>query len=100
MIEGIHMTPQEHAYRRQYEAIVSAFNTAFPGVSVPAPSWITIWLTRYSYYALLEAIATLENHPPQVKARFTQESVGRAISALLRDAALRRAIPSDSGARS
>jgi hypothetical protein len=88
------MTPQEAKFRQFHIDIVAAFVSAFPGIAPPATSWIQLWLTRYNFLGILAAIQTLQNHPPQLKVRFTQESTGRAISALLRAEALKRAITS------
>jgi len=88
------MTPQEAKFRQQYAAIICEFENEFPGIQPPDPSWITIWLRQYNFRAICDAIQTLQNHPPHVKARFSQESVGRAISALLRADAVKRAIAS------
>jgi hypothetical protein len=86
------MTPQELKFKQHYIDIVVAFKSAFPSIEPPAPTWIQHWLSRYNYIAILESIQALRSHPAHVKARFTQESVGRAISALLRADALKRAI--------
>jgi hypothetical protein len=86
------MTPQEMKFRQYHTDIVAAFVAAFPGVDPPAASWIQIWLTRYSVMGVLAAIRHLQNYPPQVKARYSQESVGRAISSLLRASAIKRSV--------
>src|ERR1700676_2318132 len=86
------MTPQEMKFRQYHTDIVSALRPAFPGVDPPDASWIQIWLTRYSFMGILAAIRNLQNYPPQVKARYSQESVGRAISSLLRASAIKRSV--------
>ena len=83
---------QEEFLRRNYTALLSEFEAAFPHVQPPAPSWWGLWLQKYDPSAIHEAIQRLQKHQPEVKARFTQESTGKAISALLRENALRRAI--------
>ena len=88
------MTPQEVKFRQQYAAIILEFETALPGIQPPDPSWIGIWLREYNFRAICNAIHKLQNYPPDVKVRYSQESVGRAISALLRVDAVRRAIAS------
>jgi hypothetical protein len=85
------MTQAEYL-RQHYTALLSEFQIAFPHVQPPAPSWWGLWLQKYDPSAIHDAIQTLQNHRPEVKARFTQDSTGKAISALLREDALRRAI--------
>lgn len=84
--------PQEAKFQQQVVDIVTAFRSAFSGIEPPSPAWLQHWLNRYSFVAILKAIQALQNHPAHVRARFSQESVGRAISALLRDDAIKRAI--------
>ena len=88
------MTPQELKFRQHHTDIIAAFKAAFPGVNPPDASWVQIWLTRYSFIGVLAAIQTLQNYPPHVRNRYSQESVGRAISSILRNAAINRAIAS------
>jgi hypothetical protein len=75
---------------KEYSDIVSEFEKSFPGIQPPAPTWIVKWLIQYGFQAVIDAIQILQNHP--LKARFTTDSTGRAISALLRQYALQRAI--------
>ena len=86
------MNSQEANFQQQVIDIVTAFRTAFPNLDIPAPEWLEHWLNKYSCDAILSAIHTLQNHHPNVKARFTQDSIGRAMSTLLRADAVRRAI--------
>lgn len=86
------MTPQEEKFKQYHTDLVSAFQHAFPGIDPPTTSWIQMWLTRYSFMGVLSAIQTLQQHSPEVKAHFTQDSVGRAVSTLLRKNAMQRAI--------
>ena len=86
------MTPQEAKFRQQYAALILEFETAFPGVPPPDPGWIGRWLKEYNYRAICDAIRTLQSYTPDVRARYTQESVGRAVSSLLRAEALKRAL--------
>jgi hypothetical protein len=86
------MTPQESKFRQQYSDLIREFVSSFPGIKPPDSSWFSIWLTKYRAKDVSDAICALTKHSPSVKARFTTESIGRAISALLRDKALRNAI--------
>lgn len=74
---------------QQYSDIIKELQTAFPGIRIPEPSWIVRWLSQYGFRPLHDAIQTLSSHP--AKPRFTTESIGKALSTLLRDEALRRA---------
>jgi hypothetical protein len=65
------------------------YQAAFPGIQPPAPTWFVKWLIEYDSKALSDTIQTLQRHPK--KPLFTTESTGRAISALLRDGAIRAA---------
>lgn len=84
------MTPREAQFQQQYSTLIRGFEISFPGIKPPDPSWFNIWLRDYNFQAVCDAMQTLAEHP--LKARFTTESTGKAISALLREAALRRAI--------
>lgn len=86
------MPSQEQSLRQQYATILAAFEAAFPSVTPPEPHWFRLWMSKYDCLDILHAIATLAQHP--LKSRFSQESTGRAISSLLRNEALRRAVPS------
>jgi hypothetical protein len=72
-----------------YANAVAEFQTAFPSIQPPASAWFVQWLTAYGSFALSDAIQKLQRH--SMTARFTTESTGKAISALLRAAALRAA---------
>ena len=86
------MPSQEDNFQQQVINIVNAFRTAFPDINIPAPEWLEHWLNKYSSEAILAAIQTLQNHHPAVKARYSEQSIGRAMSTLLRADAVRRAI--------
>jgi hypothetical protein len=83
------MTPQEQKYRRAFDDIITKITAL--GVPAPAPSWITYWLTKYNYRSILAAIEVMQGHPESIRARYTTESVGKGISALLKLDAARRA---------
>ncbi len=68
---------------------ISEFQTAFPTLRVPDSTWLAKWLSQYGSQALSDAIQKLKRNPR--KDIFTTESVGRAISALLRDGAIQAA---------
>jgi hypothetical protein len=87
-----HMTPRELQFQQQYSNLVREFEACFPGIKPPDPSWFAIWLRDYRFQATWDAIQTLSKH--QLKSRFTTESTGRALSALLRQSAVCRAIAS------
>jgi hypothetical protein len=78
--------------KQDYTALVVEFQTAFPGIKPPAPEWFALWLGKHSFREISDAIHTLQAHP--LKSRFTTESTGRAMSALLRESAVRRAFSS------
>jgi len=86
------MTAQETEFQDQCLSIIAACKNEFPSLEPPPPVWLHQWLSRNSCQAILDAVRTLASHPAHVRARYSEESVGRAISALLRDRALRRAI--------
>lgn len=86
------MTQQELKLQQGVINVLTAYHTAFPNIDPPAAAWLQHWLTRYSDTAVLDAIQTLQKHIPQVKARFTTDSVGKAISSLLRADAMKRVI--------
>jgi hypothetical protein len=88
------MDPQHGNFEQHVIDILTAFRTEFPNIEPPAADWLQHWLNRYSSVTILAAIRTLGRHVPQVKARFTQESVGRAISASLRATAIKLAVAS------
>jgi hypothetical protein len=84
------MPSHEDTLRQQYTTLLSAFSAAFPNVTPPAPTWWLLWLGKYDVGDIHIAIETLGRH--ELKGRFTQDSTGRAISSLLRQAALRKAV--------
>ncbi len=95
------MLSQEKMFRRQHADITVALENAFPGVQPPESRWILLWLQKYPFPDILAAIQTLRDHP--LRAKFTTESVGRAISALLRETAMQRVaskLPATSSAAS
>ena len=84
------MLSQELQFRQEYSALIAAFNAAFPNVTPPQAEWFIHWLGKYPAWAIKDAITALAEHP--LKSRFTTESTGRAISSILRQEALKRAI--------
>jgi hypothetical protein len=77
--------------REQYATLLATYNSSFPGIQPPEASWWRAWLDQYGFTLTRDAILMLATH--DMKAHFTQASTGRGISALLREAALRQAIP-------
>jgi hypothetical protein len=86
------MASQESIIREQCASLLSDFTTAFPDIQPPDYTWWLDWMKRYDCGSIHEAIITLSQH--HLKAQFTTASTGRAISALLREIAMRRAIVS------
>jgi hypothetical protein len=76
--------------RRQYLSLLEQFSTAFPSINPPEQQWWLLWIQRFPFTDIRDAIATLSNH--HLKDRFTTESTGKAITALLRESAVRRAM--------
>ena len=84
------MPSEESILREQYTTLLSDFVGAFPRIKPPDPTWWFDWMKRYDCGSIHEAIETLGQHP--AKLRFSTESTCRAISALLRQIAMRRAL--------
>jgi hypothetical protein len=84
------MADQSTRYRQQYLDLLTAFSAGFSDIEPPAPDWWALWLTKYGFHAILSEIQDLQTH--SLKAKFTTDSIGRALSARLREGALRRAI--------
>jgi len=93
--KGNVMPSQEAILREQYTALLSSFTEAFPYIQPPEPKWWVGWMNRHSCAAIHTAIQTLSDH--HLKERFTTDSTGRAISALLREAAMQRVVNSVRG---
>jgi hypothetical protein len=79
----------EFKFKQDYTDLLAEFQAAFPGINPPDASWFALWLGKHNFREISDAIQTLQSHP--LKSRFTTESTGRAISALLRESAVRRA---------
>ena len=94
------MASAETRLRQQYAAVSDALKATFPHVPPQDPSWIFAWLEQYPLSDIEAAIQTLSQHQPEVQARFTKESVGKAITALLKQQVIRRITESVSGSRS
>lgn len=100
------MPTQASTLRKQYAIAFAKYIAAFPDIQPPDPSWWQFWFKDNDYRDILEAIQTLQKYPPHIRARYSTESTGKAISAILKEIALRRAIPlstppsSDPGAQS
>ena len=75
---------------RNHQSLLAEFSAAFPTITPPDNHWWSIWLERYPFVDIHKAIITLSQH--HLKCRFTTDSCGRAISAMLRQAAVRRAM--------
>ena len=76
--------------RKNHQSLLAEFSALFPTITPPDNHWFALWLQRYPFVDIREAIITLSKH--HLKDRFTTESCGRAISALLRQSAVRRAM--------
>jgi hypothetical protein len=76
--------------KQNYLSLLVDFTAAFPGIDPPANHWWLLWLQRYPFADIRGAIQTLSRH--HLKPRFTTESTGKALSALLRESAVRRAM--------
>ncbi|HWO37790.1 MAG TPA: hypothetical protein VNO32_54145 [Candidatus Acidoferrum sp.] len=100
------MPTQASILRKQYATALAAWSAAFPDIQPPAASWWQVWFKENEHCNILEAIRVLQRHSAPVRARYTADSLSRAVTALLREIALRRAIPlsappsGDSGAQS
>jgi hypothetical protein len=86
------MPSQEWQFKQDYSAVITAFNEAFPNTTPPEYQWIFHWLGKYPVWAVRDAIQTLSQHP--LRDKFTTTSIGKAISALLRVNAMKRAVSS------
>lgn len=94
------MLSQEFQFKQQYSNLIAEFSAAFPGITPPDAPWFFHWLEKYPAWAIKDAVQTLAKHP--LKAKFTTASTGKAVSALLRTEALKRAVASvavDGGAK-
>jgi hypothetical protein len=81
---------QEQIIHAQYLDLLKSFKSAFPNISSPAPEWWSLWMAKHSFRSILGEIRDLSRHP--LKDKFCTASVGRALSARLRDKAFERAI--------
>lgn len=84
------MLTHEEVLRRQFADLTALFKQSFRHVQPPETHWWSIWLQKYRATDIADAITELSTHP--LKARFTQESCGRAISALLKQKSVSRVI--------
>jgi hypothetical protein len=87
------MPTQFSTMRKQYTEAFAIFTEAFPNIQPPSAILWQSWFKENEYSHILEAIHTLRSHSAPVRARYTTDSVVRAINALLREIALQRAIP-------
>jgi hypothetical protein len=85
------MESQEQTFQQKYANLLAKYQLAFPSIEPPAPHWWSHWLGKYSFRDIADVIESLSHR--NLKSQITTESTGRAISSLLRDRALRRAIP-------
>jgi hypothetical protein len=83
------MASQEQTFQSKYTNLLSKYQLAFPGVEPIAPEWWQLWLSKYSFHDIFEAIETLSHR--SLNAQVTAQSTGKALSSLLRERALRRA---------
>ena len=86
------MAQEQNRFQQQYADLLLEFAAEFPGIAPPDSSWFVTWLTRYTYGAIRDSIRSLGNNNPNIKSRFTTESCGKALSAMLRDQAIRNAV--------
>lgn len=82
----------EETLREQYITLLAAFSIALPQTPAPDSSWWALWMSKYEFADIRDAITILARHPS--KSQFSKVSAGRALSALLREAAIKRAIAS------
>jgi hypothetical protein len=86
------MAQEQSRFKQQYADLLLEFVTVFPDIAPPDSSWFVSWLTKYTYGAIRDSIRSLGSNNPNIKNRFTTESCGRALSAMLRDQAIRDAV--------
>jgi|HubBroStandDraft_6_1064221.scaffolds.fasta_scaffold151715_3 hypothetical protein len=86
------MISQEQQFANQFADLIAAFQAAFPNIPPPDTKWFYLWREKYPVWAIKDAIQKLAAHP--LKARFTTDSCGKALSAMLRAEALKRALAS------
>jgi hypothetical protein len=88
----------EETIRQQFAALLAAFREAFPHIAPPEVCWWSLWVSKYDVADIHAAIQKLSQHP--MVDRFTTDSTGRAISAMLKQTALARAFaPSSESSR-
>lgn len=80
------MMSHTETIQQQYVKLRAEFKAAFPDIEPPEPRWWVVWLSHNNHTDVHLAIEKLGKHP--LKAKFTTVSTGKAISALLRDAAV------------
>ena len=86
------MPNHEDTLQDQFANLLAIFKTNFSHIDPPAPTWWLLWMEKYDFADIPTAIEQLGRH--SLKARFTTESTGKALSVLLRDKALRHALTS------
>lgn len=84
------MKNHEAQLRSQFMQLRQAFDSTFPGLRPPELVHWRTWITEYDIPDIMEAIQQLGSHP--LKNRFTPESCGKAISAILREKVRARAL--------
>ena len=76
--------------KQQYLELRAEFTAIFPNIPPPEARWWVVWLSRNNTTDIHLAIKKLGEHP--LKAKFTTVSTGKAISAILRETAVARAL--------
>lgn len=79
--------------RKQFTTARAAWIAAFPNIQPADATWWQVWFKHNDASDILEAIRILQSHSAPVRAKYTTNSISRAITAMLREIALRRAIP-------
>jgi hypothetical protein len=81
---------QEQLIRAQYIELLKVFKSVFPHLQPPEPSWWSLWLSKHGFQAILTELQDLSRHP--LRDKFSTASIGRAMSARLREKAFERAV--------
>ena len=89
------MASEQKRFAQSYTDLLLEWSSVLSNIIPPNSSWFGLWLSKYPYGQIRDAIRTLAPHA--IRNNFTTDQCGKSISSSLRKQAIARALAATAG---